>query len=190
MSEQPSYVQAPRPDDDPSRPLVYFLCTGNAARSVMGSAMMRVRLGAEPRVSVDSGGTHVLPGQIMSVRTRTALEGHGIRDPFHRSRQLTVRDIERATVILRWNRITFAGSTYASRGGPDHRKPQASVRDLTPPDQGPLSERVLRSGWRRSSSKTGKRSSTRVGESSPCSMRRPQRSRRWSMRSAPFCPSS
>ena len=147
MSEQPSYVQAPRPDDDPSRPLVYFLCTGNAARSVMGSAMMRVRLGAEPRVSVDSGGTHVLPGQIMSVRTRTALEGHGIRDPFHRSRQLTVRDIERATVILamdpdhlRWIRRMHP------EAAPITGSLKRVVRDLTPPDQGPLSERVASLG--------------------------------------------
>ncbi|MEZ5165313.1 MAG: hypothetical protein R2695_02055 [Acidimicrobiales bacterium] len=47
-----------------------------------------------------SGGTHVLPGQVMSVRTRRALERHGIRDPFHRSHQLTEDDIRRSSLIL------------------------------------------------------------------------------------------
>lgn len=143
----PTTVEAPRPDDDPSRPLVYFLCTGNAARSVMGSAMLRVRLGPEPIVSVSSGGTHVLPNQVMSVRTRTALERHGIRDPHHRSRQLTVADIARASVIVAME--------------PDHLKwirkmhPEAApitgslkrvVRDLGDAGSGSLDDRVSELG--------------------------------------------
>lgn len=142
-TDKPVTVEAPRPDDDPQRPLVYFLCTGNAARSVMGSAMLRARLGDDPVVSVSSGGTHVLPDQVMSVRTRTALERHGLRDPFHRSHQLSVADIERATVILAME--------------PDHlrwirrRHPEAApitgsfkriVRDLGGADAGSLGERV------------------------------------------------
>ena len=138
-----SFVEAPRPPDDPDRPLVYFLCTGNAARSVMGSAMLRVKLGPEPVVSVDSGGTHVLPGQVMSVRTRTALERHGIRDPFHRSRQLTAADIARASVIvamepdhLRWIRRMHP------EAAPITGSLKRVVRDLAPASEGTLDERV------------------------------------------------
>ncbi len=103
--------EVPRPPHDPGRPIVTFLCTGNAARSVMGAAMMRAHFGEAPPVSVLSGGTHVLDGQPMSVRTRTALERHGLRDPWHRSHQLSATDVERSVLIvamepdhLRWMR--------------------------------------------------------------------------------------
>ena len=73
--------------------------------------MMRAHYGEDPPVSVQSGGTLVLGGQPMSVRTRTALELHGLRDPWHRSRQLSTQDIERSVLIvamepdhLRWMR--------------------------------------------------------------------------------------
>lgn len=141
--DRPVTIESPRPPDDPSRPLVYFLCTGNAARSVMGSAMLRARLGEDPVVSVSSGGTHVLPDQVMSVRTRTALQRHGLRDPFHRSRQLTTGDIERATVILamepdhlRWMRRQHP------QGAPITGSLKRIVRDLASPTAGSLAERV------------------------------------------------
>jgi protein-tyrosine-phosphatase len=138
-----TWVEAPRPPDDPARPLVYFLCTGNAARSVMGSAMLRVLLGPEPPLSVSSGGTHVLPGHVMSVRTRTALERHGIRDPHHRSRQLTVGDVDRASVILamepdhlRWIRRMHP------EAAPITGSLRRIARDLAPAHDGSLDERV------------------------------------------------
>lgn len=146
----PTTIEAPRPADDPNRPLVYFLCTGNAARSVMASAMLRVRLGPDPVVSVASGGTHVLPDQVMSVRTRTALQRHGIRDPHHRSRQITAVDIARASVIvamepdhLRWIRRMHP------EAAPITGSLRRVARDLGGPEHGPLDERVAGLGLHR-----------------------------------------
>lgn len=103
--------EAPRPTNRPGLPIVTFLCTGNAARSVMGAAMLRTHYGEDPPLMVHSGGTHVYEGQPMSVRTRNALERHGLRDPWHRSHQLSRQDIERSVLIvameadhLRWIR--------------------------------------------------------------------------------------
>jgi len=86
------------PTDD--RPMIVFLCTGNAARSVIAAAMMRELLGPDSDYLIASGGTHVLPGQPMSVRTRRALERHGIADPWHRSHQLEEPDVERSSLIV------------------------------------------------------------------------------------------
>lgn len=98
---EPRTRATPRPEvDDGSLPMVVFLCTGNAARSVMAAAMLRDLLGPDPDYYVHSAGTLVLPGHPMSVRTRRALERHGIRDPWHRSHQLSARDVERADLIL------------------------------------------------------------------------------------------
>ena len=143
MADGPVMIEAPRPDDDPARPMVVFLCTGNAARSVMGSAMARARLGPDPLVSVSSGGTHVLPGQVMSVRTRRSLERHGIRDPFHRSHQLVRSDIARASLIvvmepdhLSWiRRIHPLGASITG-------SLSRVARDLAPVGEGKLEERV------------------------------------------------
>jgi protein-tyrosine phosphatase len=76
---------------------VVFLCTGNAARSVMATIMFRSR---DERHSVSGSGTHALPGHPMSVRTRTALERLGLADPAHRSAQFDETDLRRASLIV------------------------------------------------------------------------------------------
>ncbi len=83
-----------------TRPRVTMVCTGNAARSVMAALLLRDRLGPEPAIEVASAGTLVLPDQPMSVRTRKALERHGLADPYHRSRQVGPADVTASDLLL------------------------------------------------------------------------------------------
>lgn len=76
---------------------ILFLCTGNAARSVMAGAALAARL---PGVMVETAGTLSIGGQPMSFRTRAALAAVGLEPPDHRSRQASVADLEAATVVI------------------------------------------------------------------------------------------
>ena len=67
-----------------TRPVVCFLCTGNAARSVMARAMFADRA---PGYRAVGAGTLVLEGHPKSQRTRRALARYGIVDAGHRSSQ-------------------------------------------------------------------------------------------------------
>jgi protein-tyrosine-phosphatase len=78
-------------------PEIVFLCTGNAARSVMATVLFRER--AEGIVACGAG-THVVEGQPMSFRTRTALAALGLSDPMHRSAQLWEPDARRADLVI------------------------------------------------------------------------------------------
>lgn len=66
----------------------------------MAATLLKDRLGDDGPVDIRSAGTLVVPGQPMSVRTRGALERHGLRDPWHRSRQLEEADVESSNLIL------------------------------------------------------------------------------------------
>jgi protein-tyrosine phosphatase len=76
---------------------VVFVCTGNAARSVMGGAVLDA---VAPEHKATTAGTHVIEGQPISWRTRDALAGIGLKADTHRSRQLRPEDVASADLIV------------------------------------------------------------------------------------------
>lgn len=79
-----------------------FVCTGNAARSVMGTALMRSEFepADRPDIAVTSAGTHSIPDLPMSVRTKGALDAVGVADLAHRSSQLDAEIGAPADLVL------------------------------------------------------------------------------------------
>ena len=76
---------------------VLFICTGNAARSVMGGVSLHAR---RPDLTIETAGTLVVDGQPMSIRTRAAIEGVGHPLPRHASRQVAPADLDRAALVV------------------------------------------------------------------------------------------
>lgn len=76
---------------------ILVLCTGNATRSVIAGAVLRVRL---PDVEIVTAGTMSIDGLPMSWRTRAGFEAVGVPTPSHRSRQVLAADLDRATVVI------------------------------------------------------------------------------------------
>jgi protein-tyrosine-phosphatase len=127
------------------------LCTGNAARSVMVGFMLDALWNGRPDpLGVVTAGTHVIDGQPMGMRTRTALtripelESADFRR--HRSRQVHGVDLVRASlvVVMEADHVRFVRRRF-----PDAAAKTATIRRLCrdlPAGPPGLSERVASLG--------------------------------------------
>ena len=124
------------------RPVVYMVCTGNAARSPMAAAMLR-DLDAGSRIDVRGAGVLTLEGHPIGARTRAALARHGLVDHAHRSRQFRDSDAAEADLVvvmeplhLHWMRRNLP------EAAPITGSLRRLARDLAPP-QGDCDARDL-----------------------------------------------
>jgi protein-tyrosine-phosphatase len=118
---------------------VVFLCTGNAARSVMGGAALAAHL---PDWHVTTAGTLVVEGQPMSWRTKAALDAVGLEAPHHRSRQATAADLGHAALVIA---LAPEHVLWVRRTHPEAAPRTATLRRLArdlPGDDAPLGTRV------------------------------------------------
>jgi len=104
-----------------------FLCTGNAARSVMAGVMLEAH--GTP-VQVTTAGTHVIEHQPISVRTRYALEVVGLQAAAHRSRQLTAAEAHHADLMVA---MAAEHVWYVRRRHPEAAARTATLRYLAGP---------------------------------------------------------
>lgn len=127
------------------------LCTGNAARSVMAGFMFDALWNGRPGpLHVVTAGTHVIDGQPMGLRTRTALaripELADADFHRHRSRQVHGVDLVHAelVVVMEADHVRFVRRRF-----PDAAAKTATIRRLCrdlPPAPPELAPRVAALG--------------------------------------------
>lgn len=120
---------------------VVFLCTGNAARSVMAGVALASHL---PAWQVSTAGTLVVEGQPMSWRTRAAIEGVDLEVPSHRSRQATADGLSHADLVvaLAPEHVEWVRRRHPEAAG--HTGTLLRLARHLPGDLAPLSERISR----------------------------------------------
>lgn len=80
-----------------AKPKVMFLCTGNAARSVMAKVITQNR---SDLFELSGAGTHAIENCPMGNYTRKALASIGLEDRTHRSRQLNPYNADEVDLII------------------------------------------------------------------------------------------
>ena len=80
-----------------AKPKIMFLCTGNAARSVMAKVITQNR---SDLFELSGAGTHAIENCPMGNYTRKALASIGLEDRTHRSRQLNPYNADEADLII------------------------------------------------------------------------------------------
>jgi protein-tyrosine-phosphatase len=118
---------------------ILFVCTGNAARSVMAGAMWP-RLA--PGWAVRTAGTHVIEGQPMSWRTHEAMARLGVSANGHRSHQLRAADLLGTDLVVAFELWHIQ---YIRRTHPEAAARTATLRRLCrdlPATSGSLGDRV------------------------------------------------
>ena len=103
---------------------VLFLCTGNAARSVIAGALLEA---SGAGLHVTTAGTHVIEHQPMSRRTRAALDELGLAAERHRSRQVRESDLADADIVVGLERAHIA---WIRRLHPEAAAKTATLRRL------------------------------------------------------------